>query len=362
MKFWGMGTILLASSSIRNIKKKYPSSEITLLTLLMNQELCSILTVFDKKLYLDIQNPLKFLYSYFRVLYIMRKQGYDTVIDLEFITYFSALTTLLVVIFSKPKTIIGFNSPIKWRNSIYTYNVSFDHSRHISMIFSKMFGILNLESTSISLKEDREDLIDAGDTSFFRNHPDLNNLKAGSCHLICVNINAGALSHLRRWPRENFVYILKKLVKNFPNLKIALIGSKEDESYVRGLWIQFSETDQIINLCGQLSISQLISLLSKSNFLITNDSGPLHIAVTLGLPTISFFGPETPYLYGPQDSCHHIFYSDIFCSPCINIFNSKSSDCQENICLKKITPASVLKVIEEKYIKLIDFDQEDCKN
>jgi len=82
----------------------------------------------------------------------------------------------------------------------------------------------------------------------------------------------------------------------------------------------------------------------------------------LGLPTISFFGPETPYLYGPQDCCHHIFYSDIFCSPCINIFNSKSSDCQENICLKKITPASVLKVIEEKYIKLIDFDQEDCKN
>jgi len=356
MKFWGMGTILLASSSIRNIKKKYPSSEITLLTLLMNKELCSILSVFDKRLYLEIGTPLKFLLSYLRVLYIVRKHGYDTVIDLEFITNFSALTTILITIFSKPKRIIGFNSPVKWRNLIYSFTVSFDHSRHISMIFSKMFAILHLDSNSTSFEKEREDLLRAADTKFFRDYSGLNDLEKESRRLISVNINAGALSHLRRWPRENFAYIIKNLVEGHLDVSLVLIGSKEDTSYVQGLFSQFPKTDRIFNLCGQLSIRQLIGLFSKSSFLISNDSGPLHIAAALGLPTISFFGPETPYLYGPQGSHHSVFYSDVFCSPCLNIYNSKLRDCQENVCLQKISSASVLKVIEEKFLNLTHSD------
>jgi ADP-heptose:LPS heptosyltransferase len=120
-----------------------------------------------------------------------------------------------------------------------------------------------------------------------------------------------------------------------------LIGGKGDVSYTNGFFQQFFETGNIINLCGKLSISQLIGLFSRSCFLTTNDSGPLHIATTMGLPTISFFGPETPYLYGPQGKKHHVFYSDIFCSPCLNIFNSKLADCDDNVCLKQIDPESV---------------------
>ncbi|SVE41239.1 uncharacterized protein METZ01_LOCUS494093, partial [marine metagenome] len=137
IKFWGMGTILLASPSVRGIKKKYPSAKITLLTLSENKELCSILNSFDKRLYLDISNPVKFILGYLQVLYSIRREHYDTVIDLEFITNFSAMTTLLITVFSETRQIIGFNSPVRWRNSVYFHNVSFDHSRHISMIFAK---------------------------------------------------------------------------------------------------------------------------------------------------------------------------------------------------------------------------------
>ena len=94
-------------------------------------------------------------------------------------------------------------------------------------------------------------------------------------------------------------------------------------NYVQEFCRQLPEIGQIVNLCGKLSIPQLVGLFSKSDFLITNDSGPLHIAVSVGLPTLSFFGPETPYLYGPQGDQHYVFYSDIFCSPCLNIYNSK---------------------------------------
>ena len=46
--------------------------------------------------------------------------------------------------------------------------------------------------------------------------------------------------------------------------------------------------------------------------LITNDSGPLQLALTQGVPTVSFFGPETPVLYGPQGGRHRILYRDLF--------------------------------------------------
>ena len=349
IKFWGMGTILLASPSVRCIKKKYPSAKITLLTLSENKELCSILHSFDERLYLDISNPVKFIFGYLQALYFIRREHYDTVIDLEFITNFSAMTTLLITVFSRTRQIIGFNSPVRWRNSVYFHNVSFDHSRHISMIFAKMFAILNLDFNSNETGKDQEELLRAADVSVFQNKPELSDIEKGFTPLICVNINSGAMSHLRRWPKENFKHITKQLIENH-DVCVALIGGKGDVDYTHEFYQQLPETRRIINLCGKLSIRQLIGLFSKSKLLVTNDSGPLHIAATIGLPTISFFGPETPYLYGPKGQQHHVFYSDIFCSPCLNIYNSKFADCRENVCLKKISPELVMKTIQEKFI------------
>ena len=232
IKFWGMGTILLASPSVRGIKKKYPSAKITLLTLSENKELCSILNSFDKRLYLDISNPVKFILGYLQILYSIRREHYDTVIDLEFITNFSAMTTLLITVFSETRQIIGFNSPVRWRNAVYFHNVSFDHSRHISMIFAKMFAILSEDLNSNETEKDQEELIQAADISVFQNNIELNESSKNFARLICVNVNAGAMSHLRRWPKENFTHIIKHLVKNV-DVCVALIGSRGDLSYTQ---------------------------------------------------------------------------------------------------------------------------------
>ncbi len=53
------------------------------------------------------------------------------IVDLEFITNFLALTTLLISLISKPCTVIGFSSPSRWRNKVYSIAIPFDHGRHI---------------------------------------------------------------------------------------------------------------------------------------------------------------------------------------------------------------------------------------
>ena len=106
---------------------------------------------------------------------------------------------------------------------------------------------------------------------------------------------------------------------------------------------------KVVNLAGQLTIRELIALLSVSQMVISNYSGPLHIAASLQIPTISFYGPETPLLYGPRGGKQVIFFAGIYCSPCLNVYNAKKAMCNgDNRCMQAIRPADVLLEIERQ--------------
>ena len=98
-----------------------------------------------------------------------------------------------------------------------------------------------------------------------------------------------------------------------------------------------SPSPNLIDLCGVIGLEQLVLLLQRSHLFIGNDSGPLHLAAAAGIPTVSFFGPETPALYGPRGGAHTVLYKGIPCSPCLNVYNSKdNSSCRNNVCMKSI--------------------------
>ena len=61
--------------------------------------------------------------------------------------------------------------------------------------------------------------------------------------------------------------------------------------------------------------------------MVSNDSGPMHLAAALGVPTIGLFGPETPVMYAPLGSHTAVFYRPPQCSPCINVHDNKLSNC-----------------------------------
>jgi len=83
---------------------------------------------------------------------------------------------------------------------------------------------------------------------------------------------------------------------------------------------------------------------------VTNDSGPLHIAAALGLPTLSLFGPETPVLYGPKGGNPLIFYKGLYCSPCLSVFNAKTAPCSgQNICMQSISAGKVLEAMRQRF-------------
>lgn len=342
MKFWGFGSIILASGAFQALRKSFPGAYICVLTLRQNEPVYEMLGMFDRIVGVQIDSLPKFLYQMNKVLLWLRDTSFDIAFDLEFTSRFSAIITYL----SNAKRRIGFKYKGVWRGKCFSQTVDFREDVKLKESFMELIktatGVnISLPPLSILVKENERHYIN----ELLRQEGIIN-----KDPLVGMNVNASELCLLRRWPREYFVDLAKKLIKEY-SAQIIFIGNGQDVTYVKETIKEIPFKEYIHNFAGKTALMQLSHLLSKLNLFITNDSGPLHLAVHLGVPTVSFFGPETPVIYGPQGPSHIIFYNHLKCSPCIRIKNYKHYRCPHNHeCLRRITPDGVFREIQRKRI------------
>ena len=159
----------------------------------------------------------------------------------------------------------------------------------------------------------------------------------------------------KQWSAEKFAEVVSALGKN--NVTVVLLGSVEDKEIaeiVRGRGQTQSAHNRrvgsdpiplgsdpippIIDLTGKLNLKELAAIISELKLLICNDGGPLHMAVALGVKTVSIFGPVDEKVYGPYPSSakHIIIKRDLSCRPCYKDF--RFTGCSNNRkCLEDIT-------------------------
>ena len=123
---------------------------------------------------------------------------------------------------------------------------------------------------------------------------------------------------------------------------VGIIGMKEDAPLAEVI-SSSCQSRHCIDLTGYTrTIMELITLFHSASLLITNDGGPGHFASLTPIPTIIFFGPETPALYAPLDEKAVSLYVPLPCSPCVTAYNHRNSPCDgNNACLKAIHPEEV---------------------
>jgi heptosyltransferase-2 len=99
-----------------------------------------------------------------------------------------------------------------------------------------------------------------------------------------------------------------------------LFGGQSDVAIASQIELAIRHSSFVIrNLCGQTSLRELMSLLKFCRVLLTNDTGPMHVAAALGTPVVVPFGSTSPELTGPGlpgDPHHRLLKSDAPCSPC----------------------------------------------
>jgi heptosyltransferase-2 len=74
-------------------------------------------------------------------------------------------------------------------------------------------------------------------------------------------------------------------------------------------------------------VPELVVVLARAAVVVSNDSGPMHVAAAIGAPTLGLFGPETPVMYGPLGLRSRALYRPPPCSPCINVHDNKVASC-----------------------------------
>jgi ADP-heptose:LPS heptosyltransferase len=330
IKFWGMGSIVLATPALRALKKAYPACSVTFLTFEQNEPICRMITSIDRVRPYRAADPASFLVSFVDLVRFLRRERFDAVIDLEF---FANFTSIITAISGAPIT-VGFHTPKFWRERFYTKQVSFDHSRHITEIFLKAPLALGAAADGHHLEAPAVDEAAAG--AALEQLLSERNV-ARTDRLICINVNSSPLDYKRRWPLEYYRELIHRILTSGRSDRVVLIGSKEEAPYVEELVNSMSPSSKLTNLCGLIGLEQLVLLLQRSYLFIGNDGGPLHLAAAAGIPTVSFFGPETPALYGPRGSSDTVLYKNIPCSPCLNVYYSKdNSSCRNNVCMKTI--------------------------
>lgn len=341
IKFFGLGSILLMTPTLRGLKLLYPSANICLLTFVDNREFCHRLNGIDRILTLRANGFLVFLIDVFRNLLIVWKLRPAIVMDGEFFSNFTSLFSL--VTFSKVR--VGYHLRQVARGRSLTHQVALNTHHHITHVFYSLVAALGARYEDIDLSDINLKEPSAGELDAALKKLNLSNLS----RLIIINPNASSLSVLRRWPADYFVYLVKKLAEKFPDHDFVFVGNEKETSYVRNIAENINMRN-VINSSGMLSIGEYCALLNASKLIITNDSLPTHIASAYNKDVVVFFGPETPEFYGPLSTHTISFFEGIPCSPCLIVFDNKAEiNCQDNICMKQIDPDRALLKIEEQF-------------
>jgi heptosyltransferase-1 len=144
-----------------------------------------------------------------------------------------------------------------------------------------------------------------------------------------VAINAGARWPTKQWPSSAFAEVADQLQDK--GVRVVVIGSVA-ESHPASTVLSHMRTSPI-DLVGQTSIKEVIALLRRAHLLITNDSGPMHVAAALGTAVVALFGPTDPLRTGPYGPGHRVLRSGIPCSPCFSrrCVNPKTLECLTSI-------------------------------
>ena len=314
-----MGDVLLSTPVIKNLRDRFPGTYIaamikeSLVDLLRNNPYLDEVIAFDKK------QKHKGLIGSIRFARELKKRKFDLALILH-----PTNRVHLILFFAGIKQRIGYDK--KWgklNTRILKHDKQFGqkHETEYALDFLRELGIEVFDkSLFMSVHKESGEWVD----SLFAEHKLDNNSK-----IVTVHTQASCPSKI--WPKEYFDDLIEKIIKGH-KANIVYIGEMPDQG--------IEESEERINLTGKTNISQLASIIKRSRLFISNDSGPVHMAVALGVPVISIFGRKQPGLgpkrWGPLGENSITLHKDVGCQICL------AHDCKKEFaCLKAIDPKEV---------------------
>jgi heptosyltransferase II len=344
---FGIGDVLFTTPLIRNIKENQPDC---FLGFVCNQRAAGVLAnnpyldkvwIYEKDHYRDLAkiSRLKCLKEFLGFLSQIRKDRFDLVLDLSLSGQVGFFTWLAGI-----KKRVGFN--YKNRGWLLTDKLPITGytGKHVVEFYAGLLKSLNFNIHSLNLEIFLTPMEKKWAEDFLKDKG-VNEKDS----LIAIVPGGGASwgreAAIKHWPAEKFAEIADKCIEKF-KAKIIILGDYQDASVCNRVYA--AAGPRAIQACGSTDIRQFAALLNRSTLAVTNDGGPLHVAVAAGTKTVSLFGPVDEKVYGPfpyDPRRHRVVKKELHCRPCYQRF--RMPECAKRVCLGNINTTEVLKTIEE---------------
>ena len=326
VKLSSLGDIVQSLPVVALLHEKYPVAEITWIANSKYIELLELVPDINKVIPFERTRwgkALRFyktLKEFIGFIRNIRRQHFDLVLDLQGL-FRSGLITFL----SRAPNRIGFAEAREGAFLFYNHKIEVP-SKKINAVerYLRLAKYLGCEPMGL-YKE-----------PVFNINPVFERLFKQDQSYIAINPGGRWLT--KHWPVQRFVQLIDKLQKRY-GIKMVLVGDENDKSIAADIVSQAKIP--VTDLTGKTNLRQLTSLLGGCKLLITNDSGPMHLAGALGKPVVALFGPTDSLLTGPWGKRHRILQSKVWCSPC---FKRK---CKDIKCMESISVTEVFGAVED---------------
>jgi ADP-heptose:LPS heptosyltransferase/ribosomal protein S13 len=343
-----MGDLIQSTPTITGLRKKYRDSNITLMVTKDFEEFSKNIShvnnrvVIDIKQFRDRKNLNGFLwielYRYLEsLLDELKKNNYDLLINLSH----SKLSAFMI-------SYLGINSVRGFGCNKNGDRMTFDpwmqyfgtepfnrktNPFNLVEIFTRGAGVAP-ENNPIHLIPNSID-------------PKVLIQKFGNCIKegdLVIGMQAGSSIEGRRWSPKSFAILADDLIESL-GARLILFGVDSEKELGKQI-VHFSKyKDKLIDLTGRTNVDELTSLVKRCSYLITNDTGTMHIAAAVGTTVVGlFFAHAHPYETAPYSPGHVIFQARIECAPC-----SYGVECNNIVCVHKVQPDHLLLMIQSHY-------------
>ncbi|HDH10855.1 MAG TPA: lipopolysaccharide heptosyltransferase I [Nitrospirae bacterium] len=328
-----LGDVIHALPFLNAVKESFPEARIdwviskNLKGILEDNPLINELIIFNKDAWKSLKNLPETLSDISSLRKNLQSKRYDMVVDLQ------GLLRSGLIAFSAPGTLkIGFADSREGSRVFYDKKVSANSASHAvdrclevakeigARVNNVVFPLHIDNAASLKIKKLLGDIDE----------------------YIVIAPSARWLT--KRWPAERFASLIKKV-----SAPCVITGSKGDikrAQKIMGDRMQSREhRDKVINICGKTGLKELAALIAGAKAVVSNDSGPMHIAAALDIPTVAIFGPTDPLKTGPYgwqtNRRLRVIKADIPCSPC------RKKKCDEFICMENISVEMVFEALNE---------------
>lgn len=324
----GIGDTLMCTPAVRAVRKAFPDARLSCLVDRRKTELLANNSNLDQV----IVYPGKFK-KVFSLLKNLRKEKFD----LSVILHANDPDIVPLVYLSNAKVRVGWGESefsFLLTHPVYTKNEHLHFVLHKKKILESI-GI-RMESYKTELNLSREHL------GFADNFLKKNRIKKDD---FLIGFHPFGSKVSRWWPESHCTQFINLLFSNNKcRAKIFLFGGTKEAKFARKINEECG--NRLTVLSGDTSLSQSASLIKKCDVFVTTDSGPMHIAFALDVPTIALFGPEMKNAVFPLDEKTKAIAIEKEV-PCIRPCKTKECDQSEHFCMELIKPEEVLHEVEK---------------